>query len=197
MQRFSEKIADLFVRHAERGVTLGQVLDKMDRQGIGFLMALMSLPLLVPLPPGVGAPAGVLLLVWAAQRLLGVRVPWIPALLRRKPLSPETIQALVKKGIPLLRKLERVGSENELQASEPAVKVACMVVLVMAVLIILPTPFMNPLFAMVIMLLGLALASFNVKLYLAGIVGGVVLAVMLLAGYSAVVQEVVRLLFLR
>ncbi|MCL5981704.1 MAG: exopolysaccharide biosynthesis protein, partial [Firmicutes bacterium] len=72
MQLFSEKVADLLGRNVERGVTLGQVLDKMDRQGIGYLMALLSLPLLVPLPPGVGSPAGVLLLVWAAQRLFGV-----------------------------------------------------------------------------------------------------------------------------
>lgn len=197
MQRFSEKIADLLSGYAERGVTLGQILEKMERQGIGFLMALLSLPLLVPLPPGVGAPAGILLLVWAGQRLCGVRMPWVPTFLRRKSLSPETVQTLAKKGIPLIRKLEEHGGGNSLLAGEAAVKAACMVVVAMAVLIILPTPFMNPLFAFIIMLLGLGLASFNVKLYLVGVVGGVALTAVFLAGYSAVVREGVRFLFLR
>jgi hypothetical protein len=195
MQLFSEKVADLLCRNVEHGVTLGQVLDKMDRQGIGYLMALLSLPLLVPLPPGVGSPAGVLLLVWAAQRLFGVSVPWIPAFLRRKSLSPETVQALARKGIPILRKLETYGGKNDLPAGEAAVKVACLVVIAMAVLIILPTPFLNPLFAFIILLLGLGLASFNIKLYLAGVASGVALAAVFLTGYSIVVREGLRFLF--
>jgi len=126
-----------------------------------------------------------------------VRVPWCPAFLRRKALSPDTVRTLVRKGIPLIRKLEVFGGGDGLPDGEAAVKAASLVVLAMAVLIILPTPFLNPLFAFVILLLGLGLASFNVKLYLAGVAGGVVLTVVFLAGYSVVVREGVRFLFSR
>jgi hypothetical protein len=196
MQRFSEKITDLLGRHAERGVTLEQVLDNLDRQGTGFLLVLLSLPLLVPLPPGVGTVGGILLLVWAGQRLFGVRVPWIPAFVRRKALSPETLRVLTEKGVPVLRKLERYSGGNAFLANELAVKVACLVVFAMALLLILPMPpFLNPLFAFVIMLMGVGLACFNMKLYLAGVAGGVVLSVVSVAGYSVVVREGVRFLF--
>jgi len=189
MQLISEKIADLLGRHGKQGLTLGQVLDKMDQQGIGFLMAVLSLPLLLPLPPGVAAPVGMLLLIWSVQRLFGMHLPWCPAFLRRKPLSPKTIQVLAEKGIPIIRKLERYTGGGVLQVDGLTTKAACLVVVAMAVLIILPTPFIDPLFAFTVLLLGLGLAYFNVKLYLAGIAGGVVLAAMFLVGYLAVALD--------
>ena len=190
MQRISEKIADLLGRHEQQGLTLGQVLDKMDQQGIGFLKAVMALPLLLPLPPGVAAPVGVLLLIWSVQRLFfGMRLPWCPAFLRRKSLSPKTIQVLAEKGLPIIRKLERNTGGSVLQVDELTTRAACLVIAVMAVLIILPTPFINPLFAFIVLLLGLGLAYNNMKLYLAGIAGGVVLAAMFMAGYLTVALD--------
>ncbi|HSW36033.1 MAG TPA: exopolysaccharide biosynthesis protein, partial [Candidatus Limnocylindrales bacterium] len=70
MYKLSERITMLVSSHAEHGVTLGQLLEKMDRQSIGFLFTLFSLPLLVPLPPGIGSPFGILLLIWSFQRLV-------------------------------------------------------------------------------------------------------------------------------
>ncbi|MBS3947394.1 MAG: exopolysaccharide biosynthesis protein [Dethiobacter sp.] len=181
MPELSERIKDLVSRHSAQGVTLGQLLDKMDRQGVGFLMALLSLPLLVPLPPGVGAPAGILLLVWSSQRLFGARVPWCPAFLRRRRFSPQVLEKLADRGLPIIRKLEKYGSGNGVLTSEPAVKTACLVVMLMATLIILPTPFLNPLFATVVLLLGISLSSLNVKLYAAGIFGGAAVILLLLS----------------
>lgn len=188
MQKLSQRITDLVARH-EHGVTLGQLLDKMERQGVGFLLVLFSLPLLVPLPPGVGSPAGVLLLFWSAQRLIGVCVPWCPAFLRRRRLSRQVMEKLVDKGIPLIQKLERFGGENSMQASETAVKAACMVVMVMAALIILPTPFLNPLFAVVILLLGISLTIYSTKLYVAGIFGGTMVTLLLLSAFWEAFSE--------
>lgn len=188
MQKLSQKITELVSRH-EHGVTLGQLLDKMDRQGVGFLLVLLSLPLLVPLPPGVGSPAGALLLVWSAQRLLGVGVPWCPAFLRRRRLSRQVMEKLLDKGIPLIQKLERFGGASSMQASETAVKAACMVVMVMATLVILPTPFLNPLFAIVILLLGISLTISSTKLYIVGIFSGASVTFLLLSAFWAAFSE--------
>lgn len=189
MQRISEKIADLLGSHQKQGLTLGQLLDKMDQQGIGFMMAVLALPLLLPLPPGVAAPAGILLLIWSVQRLFGMHLPWCPVFLRRKTLSSKTVHLLTKKGIPIIRKLERYTGGSVLPVHELTTKAACLVVVVMAVLIIMPTPFINPLFAVIVLLLGLGLAYLNVKLYLAGIAGGVAVVAMFLAGYLAVAMD--------
>lgn len=193
MSELSQRITELVSRHSAQGVTLGQLLDKMDRQGVGFLMALLSLPLIVPLPPGVGSPAGVLLLVWSSQRLFGVRVPWCPAFLRRQRFSPQVMAKLADRGLPIIRKLEGYGSGDGVLASEPAVKVACLVVIIMSTLIILPTPFLNPLFAAVILLLGISLSSFNTKLYAAGIFGGAVVMLLLLSFFWTAFSEGLRL----
>lgn len=180
MQKLSQKMIDLVSEH-KNGVFLGQLLDKMDRQGVGLLLILLSLVLLVPLPPGVGSPAGIALLVWSAQRLFGVSVPWCPAFLRRRRLSAQVMEKLINQGIPLIQKLERFGGESSMLTNETAVKAACMMVMVMAALIILPTPFLNPLFALVILMLGISLTIYSAKLYFAGIFAGAALTFLLLS----------------
>ncbi|MBT9167142.1 MAG: hypothetical protein DDT19_00466 [Syntrophomonadaceae bacterium] len=189
MEKLSQRITEIVCSHAEHGVTLGDLLEKIDRQGIGFLLALLSLPLLVPLPPGVGSPMGILLLVWSFQRLLGIRVPWCPAFLRRRHLSPQLMRSLATKGVPLIQKLERFGGGRNVQVGEPAVRIACLVVMLMSSLIILPTPFLNPLFATVILLIGISLAVFNTKLYAVGVFGGVVVVILLLSALLTAIMN--------
>lgn len=181
MERLSQRITELVCSYAEHGVTLGELLEKIDRQGIGFLLALLSLPLLVPLPPGVGSPMGILLFIWSFQRLLGIRVPWCPAFLRHRHLSPQLMNSLAAKGVPLIQKLERFGGGRNVQVSEPAVRVACLIVMLMSSLIVLPTPFLNPLFAAVILLIGISLTIFNTKLYALGVFGGAAVVIVLLS----------------
>lgn len=183
MEKLSQRITEIVCSHAEHGVSLGELLEKIDRQGIGFLLALLSLPLLVPLPPGVGSPMGVLLFVWSFQRLFGIRVPWCPAFLRRRHLPPQLMRSLAAKGVPLIQKLERFGGGRDVQVGELAVRVACLIVMLMSSLIVLPTPFLNPLFAGVILLIGISLAVFNTKLYVVGVFGGAAVIIVLLSAF--------------
>ncbi len=183
MEKLSQRITEIVCSHAEHGVSLGELLEKIDRQGIGFLLALLSLPLLVPLPPGVGSPMGVLLFVWSFQRLFGIRVPWCPAFLRRRHLPPQLMRSLAAKGVPLIQKLERFGGGRDVQVGELAVRVACLIVMLMSSLIVLPTPFLNPLFAAVILLIGISLAIFNTKLYVVGVFGGAAVVIVLLSAF--------------
>lgn len=189
MQKLSQRITELISTHAAEGLTVGELLEKMDRQGIGFLLVLFSLPLLVPLPPGVGSPIGMLLLIWSFQRLLGVRVPWCPVFLRRRHLSPQVLEKLTLKGIPLIQRLERFAGENRMQVSEVAVKAACLVVMVMSALISLPTPFLNPVFALVILLVGISLTIYNLKLFAAGIFSGAAVIFLLLSAFLTAISD--------
>ncbi len=189
MHKLSQKIADVFSRHSSDGVTLGQLLDTMGKQGPGFLLALLALPLLVPLPPGMGSPVAILLLVWSFQRLLGVGVPWCPEFLRSKRLPAQVVEKLTSRGIPLIQRLERQSSRNGPQMSETAVKAACLVVIIMSMLIILPTPFLNPFFAFVILLLGVSMTSANIRLFAAGIIVGTVTVLLLLSVLFAAASE--------
>ncbi len=188
MKKLSQKIGDFLSQHAATGATLGQLLDMMGKQGAGFLLALLALPLLVPLPPGVGSPFAVLLFVWSSQRLFGVRTPWCPRFLRRKRLSPEVFEKLARRGIPLIQKLERYGGKGT-QMSETAEKAACIVAMAMSVLIILPTPFLNPLFAFVILLLGVSMASANIRFFIAGNIIGTAIVLLLLTIIAKIIQD--------
>ncbi|RJX24835.1 MAG: exopolysaccharide biosynthesis protein [Dethiobacter sp.] len=189
MQKLSQKIADLVSQHSSDGVALGQLLSMMDKQGTGFLWALLALPLLVPLPPGMGSPIAILLFVWSFQRLLGVHVPWCPEFLRSKRLSAQAIEKLMNRGIPVIQKIERHGSGNGSQMSETAVKAACLVVIIMSLLIILPTPFLNPFFAFIILLLGISMITANLRLYATGIIAGTVSTALLFSVMFAAISD--------
>src|SRR2546422_654223 len=61
-------------------VTLGALADRAARHGFGLLMIVLSLPTLFPaLPPGLAPFVGFLYVVLAAQMLIGLERPWLPA----------------------------------------------------------------------------------------------------------------------
>jgi len=189
MNNLSQKIADFLAQHAANGMTLGQLLDMMGKQGTGFLLALMALPLLVPLPPGMASPFAVLLFVWSLQRVFGVRMPWCPEFLRRRRLSSKFLEKLTRRGIPLIQKLERQYSGKETQMSETAEKAACIIVMIMSMFIILPTPFLNPLFAFVILLLGVSMAGANIRFFITGIIVGTAIVLLLVTILVKTIQD--------
>jgi hypothetical protein len=189
MEKLSQKIVDFLAQHAANGVTLGQLLDMMGKQGAGFLLALLALPLMVPLPPGMATPFAVLLFVWSLQRLFGVSMPWYPKFLRNKHLSSKVLEKLARKGIPLIQKLERQHGGKGTQMSETAEKSACIVVMIMSILIILPTPFLNPLFAFVILLLGVSMAGANIRFFITGIIVGTAIVLLLLTILVKTIQD--------
>lgn len=189
MKKLSHKIADYLSRHADNGMALEQLLSMMGKQGAGFLLALLALPLLVPLPPGMASPFAVLLFVWSLQRLFGVRMPWCPKFLRRKRLSSKVIEKLARRGIPLIQKLERQLGGKGTQMSETAEKAACLFVMIMSMFIIIPTPFLNSLFAFVILLLGVSMSSGNIRFFITGIIVGTSIVLLLLTILVKTVQD--------
>src|SRR3989442_14145347 len=71
-------------------------------------MIVLSLPTLFPaLPPGLAPFVGFLDVVLAAQMLIGLERPWLPAGVRRYRLSARARQMLRQRGVPFLRRVEQ------------------------------------------------------------------------------------------
>ena len=62
----------------EAGLTLGEIRDRLDERAYGLLILLLSLPCLVPGLYGVPQVVGLVIIMIAAQLLVGREEPWLP-----------------------------------------------------------------------------------------------------------------------
>ncbi|WGM29855.1 exopolysaccharide biosynthesis protein [Brevundimonas sp. NIBR11] len=63
---------------ADRGLTLHQIRDRLDERAYGLLILILSIPCLVPGLYGVPQVVGVIIILIAAQLLIGREEPWLP-----------------------------------------------------------------------------------------------------------------------
>lgn len=62
----------------EGGLTLHEIRDRLDERAYGLLILLLSIPCLVPGLYGVPQAVGVIIILVAAQLLIGREEPWLP-----------------------------------------------------------------------------------------------------------------------
>lgn len=141
-----------------QSITIGSILASTKQQGFGLLLTLLALPILVPLPPGLGAIPGSLLILWSFQRLLGRPYPWIPQRLQTLVVSKKVARSLKQKGIPVCKKLEAFCGKRpgNREPYEWETRLASLMVVLMGLLIILPTPFLNTIPAFATVLVGIS-----------------------------------------
>ncbi len=62
----------------EPGLTLHQIRDRLDERAYGLLILILTIPCLVPGLYGVPQAVGVIIIIVAAQLLIGREEPWLP-----------------------------------------------------------------------------------------------------------------------
>ena len=62
----------------DAGLTLHQIRDRLDERAYGLLILILSIPCLVPGLYGVPQAVGVIIILIAAQLLIGRAEPWLP-----------------------------------------------------------------------------------------------------------------------
>ena len=139
---------------------LGALLGKIENDdGPGPVLLMLTLPVLLPMPPGVSMLLALPLLVVAPQIVVGRRALWMPRALAERTIERAKLAKLVKRILPPLTRLERLV--------RPRLQVltgrfgACLVgvaATVIAVVLVLPLPAANlvPSLALVLFALGLS-----------------------------------------
>ncbi|HCF27578.1 MAG TPA: exopolysaccharide biosynthesis protein, partial [Cyanobacteria bacterium UBA11049] len=74
--RFSQDIKSLLQRLAEQPLSLGDILAETSERGFSLVIALLVLPFLFPIPPGLTGVPGTACLILSVQMALGRRSPW-------------------------------------------------------------------------------------------------------------------------
>ncbi|MDQ7859672.1 MAG: exopolysaccharide biosynthesis protein [Armatimonadota bacterium] len=166
-------------------VRVGDLLDRTADRGFGLLLLVLGLPMLIPfLPPGSSTVVGPVYAACAVQMLRGAPRPWVPRRFRDWVLSPTAARALRERGVPIVRRVERLSRPRGLWVSERvAVRAAGVMVLLMGVVLLSPLPFLNTLPALAVMMIGVGLLNRDAVFMLAGLLAGT--ATLALVGLSA------------
>lgn len=176
-------------------ITVGEIVDRIDERGFGLLMLVLGLPMLVPiLPPGASTLVGPLYALLALRLIIGMDRPWLPHFVRRKELSPQTLAGLRRRGVPLIRRLERFSRPRFRVLNNPViVRVAAVNVFLMGLVLLSPAPFLNTLPALSVMFIGLGLLNDDGVFLLAGLAVGVGVVALLSATIGLLVAALQRL----
>lgn len=154
--------------------------------GVMFVLALISA---LPLPPGSTTITGVPLVLMAAQLAWGRETLWLPSRIRRATVSRRNFGKGVNRFMPVLRFAERLTRPRlPLLVGQRGQQVIGVGALVLAIVLALPVPLGNIAPAISIALLSLGVMQRDGFAVIAGWIGALTSAAILIAFWGAVVM---------
>lgn len=105
----SELLENVVVVYRSNTISIGEIKNSLHERGFGVLLAIAALPLClpVPVPPGYTTLFSIPLFIFSIQMIIGMQAPWLPAWIEKKEIKRESLEKLVIKANPWLKKIEK------------------------------------------------------------------------------------------
>lgn len=131
---------------------IDELLDQFRRRAFGVLLLVVVLPVLLPIPFGIGALCGPLVSLVGLQLALRLQRPWLPRRIRSRPLARESFRRFLARMNPWLRRLERLSRPriDPLFAGNAGNIVTGLLLVALGFLLSLPIPLTNYPFGLLI-----------------------------------------------
>jgi len=158
----------LHARKAE--LTVGEMVSRVEHgDGPVAVLFVLTLPVLLPLPPGVSMLLALPLLVISLQIVAGRSTLWLPDALSRRTIKRAALAGLLHRLLPPLKRFETLVRPRLRFLTGPigarVVGLACTLI---AMVLVLPIPFANLVPAVALTLFALGLTRRDGLLVLAG-----------------------------
>ena len=155
-------------------VSLGDVVQRIGPRGFGPLLFLPAIVVASPLGgiPGVPSLFALVILLIAAQVLLGRQHIWLPAVLENRQITAEKLYSATQKARPVARRMDRwLGRRLAKLVTRPAKMFAALCVIALCLLVppLEIIPFAAALPMLAIALIGLAFTARDGILMLVGL----------------------------
>lgn len=156
-QRTTELLDAAVASHEGERISLGELMVPLQRRAFGFLLLLIAVPNFIPVPLGLGGITGTLACLLGLQMLIGLERPWLPRWLKRRSLKRSSLQHFLERIAPITRWLEKLCKPRlERLTTHPLTIASGLMMIFLGLLLMLPIPFTNYLFG--VMLLAFAFA---------------------------------------
>ena len=140
----------------EQGLTLHEIRDRMDERAYGLLILLLSIPCLVPGLYGVPQVVGVIIILVAAQLLVGREEPWLPRWMLELRARGAWLKAMADFAESKLSWIDRLSRPRLTRfADGPGEKLAAVFMILATVTIVMPLTNTIPSIALALLSVGL------------------------------------------
>lgn len=175
------------------GLTVGELLDRLDERAFGLAILLMAIPCLVPGLYGPPQILGLPIILFAGQMLIGRTEPWLPAGLLSRRTPKAWLVGMAEFAERRLRWMERIARPRlQVFAKGAGERIAALMMIVATICIVIPFTNTVPSVALALLALGvlqrdglLTIAGSAIALAWAALVIGLPIAI--LFGLSAAV----------
>ena len=149
---------------------LGDLVGEIEADdGPGPVLFILTLPVLLPTPPGVSMLLALPLLLVTPQMIVGRRRLWIPAALAKRTVKREALDKLVQRILPNLARLERlVRPRLRVLTGRVGASLVGVAAFVIAIVLVLPIPAANLVPSLALGLFALGLSRRDGLLIVAG-----------------------------
>ncbi|MER3432608.1 MAG: exopolysaccharide biosynthesis protein [Leptolyngbya sp. ERB_1_1] len=157
--RFSQDIESLLKRLSEEPLTIASILAETSERGFCLVIALLVIPFLFPVPPGLTGVPGTGCVLLGMQMALGKRSPWLPKKVAQFQFPTAFARELLKNIRRVTRVLEKITRPRLSRiASNPRIwQFNGLCITWLAILLIAPIPLINPFPTIGILLLVVAM----------------------------------------
>jgi hypothetical protein len=121
-------------------VTLEWLFEKLHGRSFGILMLVLGL---VAVLPGIGVVAGIILVAFSIQMLMGREAPVLPGFIASRPFAHERFAVVMMRAIPVVRILEQFIRPRWRTPMRATKRVVGLILLLMAVTLFVPVPLSN------------------------------------------------------
>ncbi|MCF4966207.1 exopolysaccharide biosynthesis protein [Nostoc sp. CMAA1605] len=156
--RFSQEIKLLLQKLAEHHLSLGEILAETSERGFSLVIALLVLPFLFPMPPGLTGPFGAGCLLLSVQMILGRRSPWLPKRIARYKFPRPFAQLILQNLRRITKIFEKIARPRLAKIAENPLtwRINGLCISWLTILLMSPVPFTNPIPTVGILLLTVA-----------------------------------------
>ncbi|KTD18735.1 ABC transporter permease [Legionella lansingensis] len=160
-------ICDLLLKTVETHqgdatISFGELVKTFGDRAFGLIIILFALPSALPISaiPGFSFITGLPIVFIAIHIIIARRALWLPKSLANRRFEFAKFAKVVEQTVPYLRSIEKLLKPRWLFFTHPAMeRLHGLVMLSLSLLLLLPIPFSNFIFASLIILFGLGLAE--------------------------------------
>lgn len=159
-QTLLDTLTEMATEAPENGLSLRQIMDRLDRSAFGALLIVLAMPVSIPFLYGVPQIVSVPMIALAGQMVIGRKEPWLPAKLAERRLSKSGLTQIATGGRKWFGWVERLARPRlQFLASKPAERIIGVLLCVFCASILLPLPLTNTVPGIAVAIVGFGLLA--------------------------------------
>jgi hypothetical protein len=183
--KISELLSKVFHKNHEEDsdtLTIQEVMHLLHERGFGMMMVLFALPNLFPvfLPPLPTITAAILC-IFSFQMILRYDVPHLPHFIAKREMKRESLQKLVTKAMPMMKKTDRIIRPRFLfTTTHAAERYVGALMFIFAFVVAIPFPLTNFVPSVAIIMMGIGIMSKDGLAIILGSILGIIWTLVLI-----------------